>query len=312
MNVVFMGTPDFAVPSLQYLIDEKYNVVCVVTQPDKPKGRGNKLSFSPIKEKALEFSIPVLQPVKISKDKDFIEKIRALKPDVIVVVAFGQILPAELLAIPKYGCINVHGSLLPRLRGAAPINWAIINGDKETGITTMFMDEGLDTGDMLLKESTIIGEDETAGELHDRLKIIGARLLIKTLESINDGTLKRVPQDNSLSTYAPMLNRDTGKIDWNRRAQDIKNLVRGTNPWPAAYSFLNKTRIKIWNVDICNTDTKGEKPGKVWKVDKRGIYVYTSDGCIIIKEVQTENGKRIGAYDYTLGHPISSGSMFEA
>lgn len=311
MNIVFMGTPLFAVPSLERLVNEGYEVSCVVTQPDKPKGRGNKVIFSPVKEKANEFHIPVEQPFSIRKDMEFIDRLKNMDPDIIVVVAFGQILPPEVLSIPRMGCINVHASLLPRLRGAAPINWAIINGDSETGITTMLMAAGLDTGDMFMKESTNIGEYETSEELHDRLKVLGADVLIKTLKSLENGTLKREPQDNSKSTYAPMLNKDTGRIEWGKSSFEINNLIRGTNPWPGAYAYLEDSRIKIWCASLEEGINRSGMPGKVWKVDKCGIHVYTGDGSVVIKEIQSENGKRMSAHDYTLGHPINLGDVFK-
>lgn len=310
MNIVFMGTPDFAVPSLEYLIKDGHNILCTITQPDRPKGRGNKVAFSPVKEKALEFNIPVIQPISIKKDFDVIQNLSNLKPDIIIVVAFGQILPAEVLSIPEYGCINVHASLLPDFRGAAPINWAIINGRQETGVTTMFMDAGLDTGDMLMRKSISIGDNETAGELHDRLKIIGAEILNMTLQSLKKGSLTRDRQDSSKSSYAPMLNKDSGRINWSNKSQSIKNLVRGTSPWPVAYSLLAGSKIKIWTVDVDQILTKSGQHGGVFKIDKQGIHVYTGDGGIIIKEVQPENGKRIDAFSYTLGHPISDNSVF--
>jgi len=306
-----MGTPEFAVPTLERIVKEGYNVVYVVTQPDKPRGRGNKISYSPVKEKALEFNIPVLQPPKIRNDNEFIDKLKSNNIDLIIVVAFGQILTKEILDIPKYGCINVHASLLPKLRGAAPINWAIINGYKETGITTMLMDMGLDTGDMLYKVSTNIGDDETAGELHDRLKILGADAMVETLHMLKDGKLKRYPQDDSQSSYAPMLDKETGKIVWSNSSLYIKNLVRGTNPWPVSYSVLEGIKLKIWSVEIENLPKSHQKPGEVWKVDKEGIHVYTGDGSIIIKEIQGESGKRVSGFSYTLGHPISVGSVFQ-
>lgn len=309
MNVVFMGTPDFSVPSLEAIVKDNQRVSCVVTQPDKPRGRGNKVSYSPVKEKAMEYGIPVEQPYRIKKDMEFIERLKSLKPDVIVVVAFGQILPPEVLAIPALGCINVHASLLPHLRGAAPINWAIINGDRETGITTMFMDEGLDTGDMLLKQAVPIDENETAGQLHDKLKLIGGELIVRTLHMLESGNIKREPQDGSLSTYAPMLNKDTGRIIWDKKAGSIKDLVRGTNPWPVAYTYLNDTKLKIWNVET--EEVEAGKPGLIWKVDKSGIHVYAGDKGIIIKEVQIEGGKRVDAHAYTLGHPVNPGLIFE-
>jgi methionyl-tRNA formyltransferase len=311
MKIVFMGTPDFAVPTLEYLINNGYDVCCVVTQPDKPKGRGNKVSFSAVKEKAIEYKIPVLQPVKLRNDIECIDKLKSYQPDVIVVVAFGQILTVDVLSIPSIGCINVHASLLPKLRGAAPINWAIINGYNETGITTMFMDKGVDTGDMLLSNAVKILENETAGELHDRLMVIGAELLIDTLSALKSNTIKRIPQDNSESTYAPMLNRDTGRIDWSQNSIDINNLVRGTNPFPVAFSYFNRSRIKIWRTLIDEEAKASAKPGAVWRVDKKGIHVYTADGGIIISEVQPENGKRIDAHSYTLGHPVKIGDSFE-
>lgn len=311
MKIIFMGTPDFAVPCLDALVKSGYEVIGVVTQPDRPRGRGNKVSFSPVKVKALEYNLKVFQPVKIKRDPEFIENIKALNPDIIVIVAFGQILPEEVLLIPRLGCINVHASLLPKLRGSAPINWAIINGDKETGITTMFMDKGIDTGDMLLKEKVAIGEDMTAGELHDVLMNTGADLLIKTLKSIEDGTMIRIPQDNDASTYVPMLDRDTGKIDWTKKAHDIKNLVRGTNPYPAAYSTLDGKRIKIWKAEVDqNCELTGE-PGTVYKVDREGIYVSAGNGGIIIKELQSDSGKRIDAFSYTLGHAVNIGDRFK-
>jgi len=312
MKIVFMGTPDFSVPTLEYLVSEGHKVVCVVTQPDKPRGRGKKVSFSPVKEKAIKLDIPILQPVNIKKDNNFIEYLKDLNPDVIVVIAFGQILPKEVLSIPRLGCINVHASLLPVLRGAAPINWSIINGCKETGVTTMFMDVGLDTGDMLIKEAVTIGEDETSGELHDRLMMIGASTLIKTLKLIGEGCIKRVPQDNCKSTYAPMLNKDTGRINWECNMDDIKNLVRGTNPWPGAYCTYEGSKFKIWKVEVHEVfNNESQKPGQIFKIDKKGIYVYCKDGGIILKEIQSENGKKNDAYSYTLGHHIEIGSSFK-
>ncbi|KPU43978.1 methionyl-tRNA formyltransferase [Oxobacter pfennigii] len=310
MNIVFMGTPEFAVPTLEYLINEKYNILYAVTQPDKPRGRGNKVTYSPVKECALSNNIKVLQPQVIKNDEEFIEAVKKANPDYIVVVAFGQILPKEILDIPKYGCINVHASLLPKLRGAAPINWSIINGDSETGITTMMMDTGLDTGNMLVKEAIKIGEKENSGELHDRLKILGAQTLIKTLKRIESGEIKGIPQEHEKSTYAPMLNKETGKIDWNKGSVGIKNLVRGTNPWPVAYGILDGQKLKIWEVAAENLGNVDLAPGMVWKIDKSGIHVQCKNGGIILKEVQGENGKRTDAHAYTLGHTINIGARF--
>lgn len=310
MKIIFMGTPDFAVPCLEALEKAGYDVCCVVTQPDRPRGRGNKVSFSSVKMKAIEHNIEVLQPVKIRKDQEFIEKIRIFNPDIIVVVAFGQIVPEEVLSIPRLGCINVHASILPKLRGAAPINWAIINGDRETGITTMFMDKGIDTGDMLLQEKVSIGNDTTAGELHDVLMNIGANLLIKTLKAVEDGTIVRTPQNNDMSTYAPMLDRDTGKIVWTDESSRIKDLVRGTNPYPAAYSTLGGKRIKIWKVEVDEVKVIAGEPGTVYRVGREGIYVFTGNGGIIIKELQSDSGRKVDAFSYTLGHPVNIGDKF--
>ena len=311
MKVVFMGTPDFAVPPLEYLIRGKYNIACVVTQPDKPKGRGNRLAMSPVKEKALEYKIPVEQPVSIRKDTAFKEKLKLMEPDIIIVAAFGQILPSDVLAIPKYGCINIHASLLPKLRGAAPINWAIINGEDKTGITTMFMDAGLDTGDILMQQTTLIGENETAGSLYDRLKIMGAEMIIKTLKALEGGTLKKQPQDSLKSTYAPMLKKDTGRIMWENSSIQIKNLVRGTNPWPAAFTTINGMKLKVWETDLELGSAEFKDPGTIWKIDKCGIHVHAGYGGILIKQVQAKNGKRIDAYSYTLGHHIDTGTVLE-
>jgi len=227
MKVIYMGTPEFAVPCLDMLINSKHKVIGVFTQPDKPSGRGQKVNITPVKEKALEHNISIYQPITL-KNEDIINEIRDLNPDIIVVVAYGQILPKEILQIPKFGCINVHASILPKYRGAGPINWTIINGEKNTGITTMYMDVGLDTGDMLIKEEVEIGNDETAGELHDRLMKLGAKVLDKTINLLEDGKIKAIPQNHSQSSYAPMLTKDLGKIDWTKSAKEIKDLIRGT------------------------------------------------------------------------------------
>lgn len=250
LNMLFMGTPDFAKESLEAVYNAGYKIIGVVTNPDKPKGRGMKMIASPVKEFAIEKDIEVYQPEKVRKNQEFIEKVKALNPDVICVVAYGKILPKEILDIPRLGCINVHGSLLPEYRGAAPIQWAILNGDKKTGITTMYMDVGMDTGDMILKEEVEIGEDETTGELWGRLSKIGGKLLVKTLEKIENGTAPREKQGENF-TFAPMLDKEMAKIDWdNKTAQEIKNLVRGLNPIMGAYTFLNNKKIKFWKVDI--------------------------------------------------------------
>lgn len=301
MNIAFMGTPDFAVPSLEKLI-EKYGVKLVVTQPDKPKGRGKKMAVSDVKEAALKHNIEIIQPVKIRNDKDTFEKLKSLNLDFIIVVAFGQILPKEILDLPKYGCINLHGSLLPKYRGAAPIQWAVINGDKTSGNTTMFMDVGLDTGDMLLQNEIEVG-DITAGELFNKLKESGADLLIDTIEGIVNGTIKRIKQDDSLSCYAPMLNKDMAHIDWNKPASEIHNLVRGLNPWPISYTFYEESKMKIFKTVVLDEESSKE-PGTIVKVDKKGIYVSTAKGILQIQKIQFPNGKPLEVSQYLNGHEI--------
>lgn len=306
-----MGTPEFAVPSLEMLINEGYEVVAVVTQPDKPKGRGNKMCEPPVKEFALKHGIEVLQPNKIKTD-EFVEEIRALKPDLLVTAAYGKILSKELLEVSLKGCINVHGSLLPAYRGAAPINWAVINGEKTTGITTMFTDVGLDTGDMLLKKELAIEPDMTVGELHDRMSILGAEVLKDTLAELKNGTLKRQPQDDALSSYAPMMSKELGLIDWNKSAQEIHNLVRGTDPWPGAYTFLNGERIRIWRTSLVNDrhiDTNAEA-GLIIEAGCDGILVKCGDRCILVKEIQLDCCKRMTVDCYIRGHQIDAGEKF--
>lgn len=308
-----MGTPEFAVPSLEMLIKEGYEVLAVVTQPDKPKGRGNKMCAPPVKEIALKYGIEVLQPNKIKTD-EFIEQIRALEPDLLVTAAYGKIISKDLLDVPRYGCINVHGSLLPAYRGAAPINWVVINGEKTTGITTMFTDVGIDTGDMLLKREIPIGPDTTAGELHDQLAILGAEVLKDTLTELKNGTLKRQPQDDSLSSYAPMISKELGLIDWNKTAQEIHNLVRGTDPWPGAYTFLNGNRIRIWRTVLVpqKYSDSNIEVGKILEVNNDGILVKCADGCILIKEIQLDCCKRMSVECYIRGRKIDASEKFEA
>lgn len=306
MKIIFMGTPDFAVPTLKMLI-EKHEVLAVFTQPDRPKGRGQKLQMSPVKETALKYDIPVYQPIKLKGDKESLQVIKDISPDAIVVVAFGQILPKDILDIPKYGCINVHASLLPELRGAAPINWAIIRGYKYTGITTMKMDVGLDTGDMLLKEIVEIGENETSGELHDRLMEVGAKLLIKTLEMIEKNMIIPQKQDDSKSSYAPMLNKELGHIDWNNDSNEVYNLIRGVIPWPGAYFFYDDKMIKIWKA--INIKDIYDIPGKILDVNQEGIKIACKKGAIVIKELQEIGGKRMDALSYINGHEIVKGKI---
>ena len=313
MKIVFMGTPDFAKESLEAVYNAGHEIIGVVTNPDRPKGRGMKLESSPVKKYAESKNLKIYQPEKIRKNEEFIEEIRQLKPDVICVVAYGKILPKEILEIPKFGCINVHGSLLPQYRGAAPIQWAVLNGDKTTGVTTMHMDVGMDTGDMILKKETQIGDDETTGELWDRLSKIGADLLVETLQKIEEGTAPRIPQGDKFS-IAPMLDKEMAKIDWeNRTAKEIKNLVRGLNPIMGTYSFLNDRKIKFWKVEVVSDNSfQNEKNGTVVKVDsKDGLYIKAKDGLIKVIEIQGENAKKMSIQDFLRGNKIEVGSVMK-
>lgn len=314
MRIVFMGTPDFAKESLQAIVENDHEVIAVITNPDRPKGRGMKMIPSPVKEYALEKNLEVIQPLKIRNNEDFITKIKDLNPDVICVVAYGKIIPKDILDIPKYGCVNVHGSLLPKYRGAAPIQWAVLNGDKITGITTMFMDVGMDTGDMILKEEVEIGDNETTGELWNRLSKIGANLLVKTLELIEKGEAPREKQDDTKSSHAPMLTKEMGKIDWeNYSSEKIKNLVRGLNPIIGAFTFLEDKKLKIWKVDIINNNEyKDYNPGTIVESDdKRGLFIKTIDGIISILEIQAENSKKMNINDYLRGNKIETGKVLK-
>lgn len=305
MNIVFMGTPDFAVPALKSMIDE-YKVIAVFTQPDRPKGRGKKLAMSPIKEVAIEHNISVYQPEKLKNDAEGLKALKEMKPDFIVVVAYGQILTKEVLDIPKYGCINLHASLLPKYRGAAPINWAIISGEKESGNTTMFMDTGLDTGDMLLKSRVEISENMTAGELHDILMEDGSKLLVDTLKGIAEGTIKREKQGETPTEYAKMLNKDIANIDWSLSSKKIKDLIRGLNPWPVAYTQYNGQNMKIYNSEVLNEESDKEF-GYIINVSKDGIKVSCGQGVILIKTVQFSGGKPMDVSEYIKGHSIDTG-----
>jgi len=304
LRIIFMGTPEFACPTLKTLIERGEQVVAVVTQPDRPKGRGQQTLPPPVKLLAQEHGIPVLQPVKV-RHPDAIEEIRALKPDLIVVVAFGQILPKALLEIPARGCINVHASLLPRYRGAAPLNWCIINGETETGVTTMMMDVGLDTGDMLLKRATPIDPDEDTSSLHDRLSRIGAELLAETVDLLAEGRLVPEKQDDALTCYAPMLKKEDGEIDWGKDAPGIKNLVRGMTPWPGAYSYLDEKLLKVYRVQSAS----GEGiPGEVLAAGRDGIEVACGEGSVVIHELQLEGKKRLPAAEFLAGCKLVPGA----
>lgn len=306
MRVIFMGTPDFAVPSLQKLLDRGDDIRAVFTQPDKPKGRGHKLQAPPVKELALEHGIPVFQPQTL-RDEAVQQQIRELAPEVIVVAAYGKILPKAVLDTPKLGCINVHGSLLPKYRGAAPIQWAVINGEKISGVTTMYMGEGMDTGDMLLKAETPIGHEETAGELFDRLMVLGADLLGETLDKLEKGALQRTPQKEEEATYAPMLSKELSQVNWNRPAQEIHDLIRGLNPWPCAVSMLDGKRIKLLFSRV--TEGTGE-PGSL-VIQEEGLAVCCGSGALLLTKIQTENGKRMSGKQYLLGHPLKEGARLE-
>lgn len=309
MKIVFMGTPDFAVPTLEKLI-EHHEVTGVVTQPDKPKGRGQKMQFTPVKELAVKNEIPVYQPNKLRNDIELIDTVKGMKPDAIVVVAYGQILPKEVLDIPRLGCINVHASILPKLRGAAPINYSIINGFEETGVTTMLMAEGLDTGDMLLKAEIEIEEGETAGELHDRLMTIGADLLIETLRGLEEGNIIPEKQIEELSSYAPMLKKDLGHINWDDESKNIFNLIRGVTPWPGAYSYYNDKTIKIWRAELEDSNSS-RAPGTILRVSKDGIKVACKNGAIIVKEIQEVGSKRMEVSSYLNGHDVKEGDILK-
>ena len=308
MRVVFMGTPEFSVQTLEKLVQAGHDVVAVITQPDRPKGRGKMMQFTPVKEKALEYNIPVYQPVKV-KDPAFIEQLKEFNAEVIVVVAFGQILPKSILDMPKYGCINVHASLLPKLRGAAPIEWSIINGETETGITTMMMDVGLDTGDMLLKASTPITNTDTGASLHDRLSVMGAELLIETLTEVLNGTLVREKQRDEDSNYAPMLTKTLGLIDFTKSAEEIERLIRGLNPWPSAYTFLDGKTLKIWSAKILLDESLGQ-PGEIVKVTKDSLVVQTGLGQLSLLELQLEGKKRMAVDAFLRGYQVEEGTKW--
>ena len=341
MRIIFMGTPDFARDSLKAIYEAGHEIVAVITNPDRPKGRGMKMIPTPVKEYAESKNLQIYQPEKVKNNEEIINKIKELKPEVICVVAYGKILPKEILEIPSKGSINVHGSLLPKYRGAAPIQWAVLNGDKTTGITTMYMDAGMDTGDMILKKEVEIGEDETTGELWDRLSKIGGELLVETLDKINKGTAPRIKQNDSEATIAPMLDKKMAKIDWeNKTAEEIKNLVRGLNPIMGAYTFLNEKKIKFWKVKVIEeqefqnaldlgTSANGmevripssapmelsnkEMPnGAVLLSDsKKGLFIKTKKGILQILEIQGENAKRMNISDFLRGNKIEEFQVFE-
>lgn len=302
MKIVFMGTPDFAVPSLKAMIDN-FDVEAVFTQPDKPKGRGKKLAMSPVKELALQHNIKVYQPISLRKEPEIIEELKNIKPDFIIVVAYGQILPKEVIDIPKYACINLHASLLPKYRGAAPLNWAIIKGEKVSGNTTMLMDVGLDTGDMLLKQEVNITNDMTAGELHDILMTSGAKLLVDTINKMVKGEIVPEKQDDSNTCYASMLNKEIAAIDWSLTAQEIHDLIRGLNPWPIAYTHYKDEVMKIYKTQVLNKDS-GKPVGTIITVSDLGIEVACKEGSLLIKEIQFPGKKVLKVEQYIKGNTI--------
>lgn len=309
MKIVFMGTPDFAVPSLKALYDGGHSIDLVISQMDKPKGRGKKLKYTPVKESALELGLEVYQPENINH-REAIEKIKEINPDFIVVVAYGQILKKEILDIPKYGCYNVHASLLPKYRGAAPINWAIINGEKETGVTIMEMEEGLDTGDMVLCESIEIHQDDDKETLNDKLAILGGKLIATSLGMIKSGKVSKIPQEHELSSYASMLNKKMGKIDWNLSGENVVNLIRGLKPWPSAYTSYKDTIVKIHKAILSHENKSGEN-GEIIRVDTSGIYVNSSDKVIIIEELQFPGKRKLKVSEYLKGNSIEEGIILE-
>lgn len=306
MKIIFMGTPDFSVMTLESLVNAGHQVAAVVTQPDKPKGRSGKMQYPPVKAKALELNIPVYQPKKV-KEPDFFEVIKKINPDVIVVIAFGQILPKIILDYPKYGCINIHASLLPKYRGAAPIQWSVINGEKETGITTMQMDVGLDTGDMIDRVVVPIEEKETGGSLHDKLMRAGSKLILETLEKIENNTAVFTKQSDEDSNYAQMLTKQLGKLDFEQKAVELERLIRGLNPWPSAYTRINGKNLKIWEADVVKGDNT-IAPGVVYEVTKDSFLVATADGALQINELQLEGKKRMSVSDFLRGYQLENGT----
>lgn len=314
MRIVFMGTPDFSVPVLKSLIKSEHEVIAAVTQPDKPKGRGKAIVMPPVKETALEYQIPVFQPER-ARDQSFIEEMRKLRPDVMVVIAFGQILPQELLDVPRYGCINIHASLLPKYRGAAPIQWAVINGEKETGVTTMMMDAGMDTGDMLEKRVIALNPKETGGSLFDRLSLLGGEAILSTLEKLEAGTLVRTPQDPEKATSVRKIPKSLGDIDWSMDAAVIERLIRGLNPWPSAYTHWNGKLIKLWEADTEPDTEPGTGPdstcGEVLAAGENSLKIGTGRGILNIKSLQIEGKKRMDTASFLRGYPVKAGDRFE-
>ena len=314
MRIIFMGTPDFAVPVLQSLINSRHEVVAVVTQPDRPKGRGKNMQFSPVKECALAHNIPVMQPVNVSVP-EVIDELRAYEPELIVVVAFGQFVTKKIREMPKYGCINVHASLLPKYRGAGPIQWAVINGEKESGVTTMYMCREIEKGDMLLKDTVTLDPKETGDSLHDKLSMMGGPLLLKTIDQLEDGSAVRIPQCEEESTYAPKLEKTMGNIDWTMDADRIERLVRGLNSWPGTFTKIHGKTVKIWDCDVVCQETLTESqaaatPGTVIVSEKDQLIVKAGNGALSLRMLQTEGKKNMTVDAYLRGYPIAQGELF--
>lgn len=309
MRVIFMGTPDFSVGTLEALVDAGYEIVLAVTQPDKPKGRGGKMQYTPVKEAAIAHDIPVYQPKKI-RDPQCIEELKKYEADIMVVIAFGQILPKEILEMTPYGCVNVHASLLPKYRGAAPIQWAVIKGEKVSGVTTMQMDEGLDTGDMLLKTEITLDDKETGGSLHDKLAQAGAALCVETLRVLEENCAPREAQGESPTEYARMLDKHMGNINWNESAQVIERLIRGLNPWPSAYTDWNGKVMKLWSADVLDEMTE-KAPGTIVRVEKDGFCVQTGEGLLKVTELQIPGKKKMDAAAFLRGCRIEEGEILK-
>ena len=314
MRIIFMGTPDFAVPVLQSLINSRHEVVAVVTQPDRPKGRGKNMQFSPVKECALAHNIPVMQPVNVNVT-EVIDALRAYEPELIVVDAFGQYVTKKIREMPKYGCINVHASLLPKYRGAGPIQWAVINGEKESGVTTMYMCREIDKGDMLLKDTVTLDPKETGDSLHDKLSMMGGPLLLKTIDQLEDGSAVRIPQCEEESTYAPKLEKTMGNIDWTMDADRIERLVRGLNSWPGTFTKIHGKTVKIWDCDVVRQETLTEnqaaaKPGTVIVSEKDQLIVKAGNGALSLRMLQPEGKKNMTVDAYLRGYPIAQGELF--
>ena len=314
MRIIFMGTPEFAVPVLESLINSRHEVVAVVTQPDRPKGRGKNMQFSPVKECALAHNIPVMQPVNVSVP-EVIDELRAYEPELIVVVAFGQFVTKKIREMPKYGCINVHASLLPKYRGAGPIQWAVINGEKESGVTTMYMCREIDKGDMLLKDTVTLDPKETGDSLHDKLSMMGGPLLLKTIDKLEDGSAVRIPQCEEESTYAPKLEKTMGNIDWTMDADRIERLVRGLNSWPGTFTKIHGKTVKIWDCDVVRQETLTENqaaatPGTVIVSEKDQLIVKAGNGALSLRMLQPEGKKNMTVDAYLRGYPIAQGELF--